>query len=174
MPILKIQVNEYECINCGYKWINRVNVKDGPVPKRCAKCKGSNWKRDEITPTENGLRRRIKGFKKLYNYAVDFWSDYSIANCWSGELTEEFLSLDPRPTIKDLERVVCPPGLVIKSLGSQYRHAHAGYVPDPDKPGWLKYDEEKYIKILKQEAQKRQQVMQQIIETRYLGSSVKD
>ena len=120
------------------------------------------------------MRRRIKGFKKLYKYAGDFWSDYSIANCWSGELTEEFLSLDPRPTIKDLEGVVCLPGLVIKSLGLQYKHAHAGYVPDPDKPGWLKYDEEKYIKILKQEAQKRQQVMQQIIETRYLGSSVKD
>ena len=95
MPILKIHVNEYECINCGYKCINRVNGKDGPVPKRCPKCKGSNWKRDEITPTENGLRRRIKAFKKLYNYAGDFWSDYSIANCWSGEPTEQFLSLDP-------------------------------------------------------------------------------
>jgi hypothetical protein len=61
-----------------------------------------------------------------------------------------------------------------KIAGLAFKHAHAGYVPDPDKPGWLKYDEEKYIKILKQEAQKRQQVMQQIIETRHLGSSVKD
>jgi hypothetical protein len=75
--------------------------------------------------------------------------------------------------MKDLERVVCPPGLVIKSLDSQYKHAHAGYVPDPDKPSWLKY-KEKYIKILKQEAQKRQQVMQQIIETIHLGTTVKD
>jgi hypothetical protein len=66
---------------------------------------GSNWNRDEITPIKNGLRRRIKGFKKLCKYAGDFWSDYSIVNCWSGELTEEFLSLDPLPTIKDLERV---------------------------------------------------------------------
>jgi hypothetical protein len=91
--------------------------KDGSIPTRCAKCKTSNWDRDAVSPKENGLRRRIKGFKKLYKYAGDFWSDYSIANCWSGELTEEFLSLDPLPTIKDLERVVCPPGLVIKSLG---------------------------------------------------------
>ena len=48
-----------------------------------------------------------------------------------------------------------------------------GLVPDPEKPGWLKYDKEAYIKIIKQEAQKRQQVMRQIIETRHLGSSVK-
>jgi len=39
MPIL-IQVNEYECINCGYKWINRVNGKDGPVPKSAPNAKG--------------------------------------------------------------------------------------------------------------------------------------
>jgi hypothetical protein len=37
----------------------------------------------------------------------------------------------------------------------------------------LKYDKEAYIKILKQEARKRQQMMRQIIETRHLGSSVK-
>ena len=72
MPILKIQVNEYEYINCGYKWINRVKGKDGPVPKRCSKCKGSNWNRDEITPTENGLRRRIKGFKNCINMQATF------------------------------------------------------------------------------------------------------
>jgi hypothetical protein len=59
MPILKIQVNEYEYINCGYKWINRVKGKDGPVPKRCAKHKRLNWDRDEIiwideiSPKEN-------------------------------------------------------------------------------------------------------------------------
>ena len=42
-----------------YKWINRVNGKDGPVPKRCAKYKRLNWDRDEIigideiSPKEN-------------------------------------------------------------------------------------------------------------------------
>ena len=86
MPVSKIQVNEYHCIKCGYKWINRINGKDGSIPTRCAKCKTSNWDRNAISPKENGLRRRIKGFKKLYKYAGDFWSDYSIANCWSGEL----------------------------------------------------------------------------------------
>jgi hypothetical protein len=27
MPVSKIQFNEYHCIKCGYKWINRVNAK---------------------------------------------------------------------------------------------------------------------------------------------------
>ncbi|MGA9170324.1 MAG: hypothetical protein WBZ20_09285 [Nitrososphaeraceae archaeon] len=59
MPISKIDVNEYGCIKYEYKWINRVNGKDGPVPKRCAKYKRLNWDRDEIigideiSPKEN-------------------------------------------------------------------------------------------------------------------------
>ena len=173
MPVSKIQVNEYHCIKCGYKWINRVNGKDGSIPTRCAKCKTSNWDRDAISPKVNGLRRRIKGFKQLYKYAGSYWSDHSIADCWSDELIEKFLNLNPPPTITELGRVAEPPGLVIRPLTSQNQYKRRGLVPDPEKPGWLKYDKEKYIEILKQEAQKRQQVMQQIIETRHLGSSVK-
>jgi len=173
MPVSKIQVNEYHCIRCGYKWINRLNGKDGPVPTRCAKCKTSNWDRDAVSPKENGLRRRIKGYKQLYKYAGSYWNDNSIADCWSDELTEKFLDLNPPPTITELERVAEPPGLVLRPLSSQNQYIGRGYVPDPEKPGWLKYDKEAYIKIIKQEAQKRQQVMRQIIETRHLGSSVK-
>jgi hypothetical protein len=173
MPVSKIQVNEYHCIKCGYKWINRVNGKDGSIPTRCAKCKTSNWDRDAISPKENGLRRRIKGFKQLYKNASFYWGDSSIADCWSDELTEKFLDLNPPPTITELERVAEPPGLVLRPLTSQNQYKDRGLVPDPKKPGWLKYDKEKYIEILKHEAQKRQQVMQQIIEARHLGWSVK-
>jgi len=119
------------------------------------------------------LRRRIKGFKQLYKHAGFYWSDRSIGDSWSDELTEKFLDLNPPPTITELERVAEPPGLVLRPLTSQNQYKDRGLVPDPKKPGWLKYDKEKYIEILKQEAQKRQQVMQQIIETRHLGSSVK-
>ena len=173
MPVSKIQVNEYHCIKCGYKWINRVNGKDGSIPIRCAKCKTSNWDRDAISPKENGLRRRIKGYKQLYKYADFWWNDNSIADCWSDELTEKFLNLNPPPTITELERVAEPPGPVLRPLTSQNQYKDRGLVPDPKKPGWLKYDKEKYIEILKHEAQKRQQVMQQIIEARHLGWSVK-
>jgi hypothetical protein len=174
MPISKIEVNEYQCVRCEYKWINRVNGKDGPVPKRCAKCKKSDWDREVITPKESGLRTRIKGFKKLYRNAGHYWSDLSIADCWSSKLAERFLNLNPRPTIAELARVVYLPGAVIR-LNSQDQYRYRGYIPNPGKPGWLIYNKEEYIKILKQEAQKRQEIMQQIIETRQLGSSsVKD
>jgi hypothetical protein len=44
----------------------------------------------------------------------------------------------------------------MRPLTSQNQYNHRGIVPDPKKAGWLKYDKEAYIKILKQEAQKRQ------------------
>jgi hypothetical protein len=47
-------------------------------------------------------------------------------------------------------------------------------VPDPVKPGWLKYDPEEYMRNRKLEAQKRQQIMRQIIETRHIAKQVKD
>ena len=81
------------------------------IPKRCAKCKTSNWDRHVMAPEENGLRRRIRGFKKLYKYAGSYWSDHSSADCWSSELAERFLNLDPRPTITELKQVASPPGL---------------------------------------------------------------
>jgi hypothetical protein len=43
MPIHTIQVTEYECGHCGWKWINRINGKDRPIPLKCAKCKRLNW-----------------------------------------------------------------------------------------------------------------------------------
>jgi hypothetical protein len=68
MPIHEIQIKEYECAKCGYKWVNRINGKDGPIPDMCAKCKRVNWNNlsEDITPKENGLRRRINGFRELY------------------------------------------------------------------------------------------------------------
>jgi predicted Zn-ribbon and HTH transcriptional regulator len=43
MTIYVIRIKEYECAKCGYKWIDRINGKDGPIPERCAKCKRVNW-----------------------------------------------------------------------------------------------------------------------------------
>jgi hypothetical protein len=57
MTIYVIRIKEYECDKCGYKWINRINGKDRPIPERCAKCKRVNWNGGleieiEITPEE--------------------------------------------------------------------------------------------------------------------------
>jgi hypothetical protein len=167
LPIFKIKVNEYQCVKCGYKWINRINGEDGPIPDRCAKCKKSNWNRkeDDISPEERGLRTRIRGIKNLYEYSSLKWSNPSIADFWNNDISEKFLRLNPRPTIAELRRVVYTPGLKI-GLTSQNYHRRRGYVPDPQKPGWLKYDRKEYIETLQWEAQKRQELMQQIIEKR--------
>jgi len=112
MPVSKIEVNGYGCIRCGYKWINRVNGKDGPIPKRCANCKTSNWNRDEITPKEIGLRRRVRVLKTVYecqSLAV-LWDKIH----WQEGLTEKFLNLDPSPALEELERVLYAPEVVLR------------------------------------------------------------
>ena len=88
-----------------------------------------------------------------------------MADFWNNELAEKFLDLNPQLTIAELRRVVYPPGLKI-GLTSQNRNRRRGYVPDPQKLGWLKYDRKEYIKTLQWEARKRQKLMQQIIDLR--------
>ena len=167
MTISRIDVNEYQCVLCKYKWINRINGKNGQFPNRCAKCKARNWNEGKMTPEENGLRRRLRGMKKLYEHvAVDFYySDSSISKWWDNELTERFLSFYPRPTIEELKQVVHLPGLVI-GLTSENRYSWKGYVPAPKNSREWKYDKKEYLRILHSEVQKRQDVMRQIIERR--------
>jgi hypothetical protein len=164
MTISRVQVNEYHCVKCGYKWVNRFNGKEGPIPKRCAKCKKRNWNDEKggITPEENGLRRRIKGMKKLYEYSSTYWNTPSITDYWNSGLAHRILSLNPRPSVAELRKVIYPPGLVI-GLTSQNQNAWRGYVPDPQKPGGMKYDEKEYLKTLRFEAKKRNDAMKQII-----------
>jgi Zn ribbon nucleic-acid-binding protein len=40
MPIERIQVLEYECVRCGYKWVNRVNGHDGQSQKNALDVSG--------------------------------------------------------------------------------------------------------------------------------------
>jgi hypothetical protein len=65
VPISRVRVNEYHCVKCGYKWINRVNGVDGPVPTRCAKCKKANWDHGDANAEEVGMRRRVKSWEKF-------------------------------------------------------------------------------------------------------------
>jgi hypothetical protein len=87
MPIHKIEVLEYECAKCGYKWINRYNGKDGPKPKRCAKCKHKFWEQGLMSEQEKSWRRQL--IKWHYT-----------PNCM------EFLNTVPRPTIKEIMTVI--------------------------------------------------------------------
>jgi hypothetical protein len=153
MPISMVEVKEFRCAKCGYKWVNRVNGRDGPLPKRCAKCKKHGWNDESgnITPEENGLRRRIKGYKDVYHN-------------WSGELTEKFFNLHPRPTIKDLRRVVYPPGLLIGLTKQNLEKVYFSAAQEPAHP--LRYNDILSEAILRSEAQMRQDIMEQIISDR--------
>jgi hypothetical protein len=174
MTISRVEVIEYQCVLCKYKWINRINGKDGSIPKRCGKCKARNWNEGKMTPEENGLRRRLRGMKKLYDHvAADFLiSTPSIPRWWDNELTERFLSLYPRPTIEELKQVVHLPGLVI-GVTSENRYSWKGYVPSPENRPMWEYDKKEYLRILHSEVRKRQDVMRQIIERRGNYNEVK-
>jgi predicted SprT family Zn-dependent metalloprotease len=68
MGISRIEVNEYTCELCGYKWVNRINGKDGPIPKRCAKCKNQNWEKEHIGALEQTYRDAIKHKFGYFSY----------------------------------------------------------------------------------------------------------
>jgi hypothetical protein len=169
MPTLRIETIEYECAHCGYKWINRVNGKEGPVPKRCAKCKSPYWRgEDPMDPAESGLRTRLKNMKKLYHTIAITWGDSSLEDCWDFELIERFLDLNPRPTRTELRRVLGAPGVVLY-LNSQ--NTRRQYIPDREKPGRIKWDDNERIELAKQDALKQQEAMRQIIDERSRLSS---
>jgi hypothetical protein len=144
-----------------------VNGHDGPVPKNCARCKRSGWnsgENDLITPREMGLRRRIKYFEMLYDNVSFYWSTEIE---WPKGLCEKFLKINPRPTIGELRQVLFPIGGLW--LTSQNQDTCRGFVPDPDRPGWKKYDKEEYLKILKEEAQNRIELMLKIMKSRRIN-----
>jgi hypothetical protein len=119
-----------------------------------------------MTPEENGLRRRLRGMKELYEHvALDFPSDPSISKWWDNELAWRFLDLYPRPTIEELKQVVHLPEPVI-GLTSENRYSWKGFVPSPENLRMWKYDKKEYLRILHLEVLKRQDIMRQIIERR--------
>ena len=97
----------------------------------------------------------------LYDNVSFYWSTEIE---WPEGLCEKFLKIRPRPTIGELRQVLFPIGGLW--LTSQNQDTDRGFVPDPDRPGWKKYDKEEYLKILKQEAQKRIELILKIMKSR--------
>ena len=85
---------------------------------------------------------------------------------WDDKLVEHFLNLNPRPTTTELSEVFASPDFTIKVRSPKYRRKYAGYVPIPDKQGFLRMDKYAYIELLKSEANKRKEIMQEIIQKR--------
>jgi hypothetical protein len=53
MGVTRIEVDEYTCGLCDYKWLNRVNGKDGLIPKRCPNASINIGRRDISEPLSN-------------------------------------------------------------------------------------------------------------------------
>ena len=107
MPIYEIQTKEYQCSWCGYRWTNRFNGKDGPIPNKCAKFKRPNWNDGKpaaniISPKERGLRRRIRDLNKFY--LRNRYYDRSAE--WPLNVYEKFLYIRPRPFYKNAFRLI--------------------------------------------------------------------
>ena len=102
MPIHTIEVNEYECSLCGYKWINRVNGEDKPVPKRCASCKRQRWEKGELSELEKSLRDALR---QRFGY---FWQPGSVFQ--GGWRIEENIKryLQSRPPVSEVRLLLRP------------------------------------------------------------------
>lgn len=121
MPVNIVQVKEYECIKCGYKWVNRKNGQDQPVPKRCAKCK-QYWDKENISKKESRYRYKLRftvGEYKLHPMRPHYWkTDVNV---------DELLKY--RPSIKDMKVIIEPMSFLIDNVKTtralyddMYRH----------------------------------------------------
>lgn len=178
MPTRKIQVFEYECVFCRYKWINRINGKDGLVPQRCARCKRYYWndgrhvgKSDPITPNERGLRVKLYRFE-----GYDSSNGSGNPSYKPNELCKKFLSVNPRPTIEELDKAMNPLGI----SWDIHKHRFRKLVPEVREnvrppfekayylrgAGYVREDPKGHERLLKEETLKRREYMKQIIDSR--------
>lgn len=128
-----------------------------------------------ITSKERGLRIRIGNMGQFYEWGRRFTSDPSeierIETVWDKKLVDQFLNVNPRPTLLELEHV-------FGSKQDKYRGDFEvsvtldrgwrlrGFIENPDRPGYLKYDPKPYTKLLISEAEKRKELMRIAIRQR--------
>ena len=143
---------------------------------------------EPMTPRESGLRTRIRNYDRFYSWRYDDKMKDLIN--WPPGLCTTFLNIIPRASMAELNKVVWP-------LGWD-PHKHRNQIPNPEKPGYLKYDTSPWIpdpenpgkmkynyaadfltdyqKLLVEESQKRKEIMKEIIKSRgveFKESSVK-
>ena len=128
-----------------------------------------------MIPKEVGLRRRIQNLYKVYHDSVWRLTDplpdfdtFSVDDYLNHEVVAKFLNLDPRPTIEELRHVLLSPELKLR-LNPQNLLRKEARIPIPEKPGWFKRDRRpyhEYLKLVKADAQKQEQIMQQVIQSR--------
>ena len=144
-----------------------------------------------ITPVEDGLRRRIKGLNQLYEYDCFHHSSLKNLLIWPPDLVDQFLSIDPRPTIAELWKVLESSPLRRYNMTSANKLR--GWIPDVERPGYRKRDLSHYIpnpdcpdrlmynpdpkiigefeKLIIKEASLREKIMREIIKSRKLKNN---
>jgi hypothetical protein len=128
-----------------------------------------------MSTKEVGLRRRILNLYKVYHVSVWRLTDplpafdtFSVDDYLNRKVVAKFLNLDPRPTIEELRHVLFSPELELR-LNSQNQLRKEAWIPNPEKPGWFKHDRRpyhEYLKLVKADAQKQQEIMHQVIQSR--------
>ena len=142
-PVIK-EVTEYECARCSYKWINRINGKDGRKPIRCAKCKRWDWEEGYLSISEKRLRRDLLRIESVETTHTTMFGETRI-NIAPTDLCTSFLSIYPRPTVQELEIVLNPISYLVpyndygvRSYGgtcTEQIDCGPGFIPIPEEPG---------------------------------------
>src|SRR5215212_784806 len=123
MGIARIEVNEYTCELCDYKWVNRINDKDGPIPKRCAKCKHQHWEKGRVRALEQSYRDAIK---KRFGYF--YYPGGMFHGGWQTEGNVKRY-LQRRPPVEEME-VLLHPLCYLYTYHSSHVKSRTGCVPD--------------------------------------------
>lgn len=110
MGVTRIEVDEYTCELCGYKWISRVNGQDRPKPKRCAKCKDQRWEK-------GALSYRERKFHDIIRHRFGYYEAIKHHAGWQLEdNAKRFLAA--RPSVEELE-IVAEPMVYLGILGGR-------------------------------------------------------
>jgi hypothetical protein len=173
VPFRKVEVTEYQCAKCSYKWINRINGKEGPKSKRCPKCKKWDWDEGRLSRVGKRLRRDLLKIEvnEIKYRTIDGTGLYPIPT----DICAKFLSISPRPTEEELETVLNP----ICYLGpyDYNHHDHNGTCSNqtyccpgwrlvPEKPGVWHHDRKLEEDMVRIEKDVRHKLMQHIIDSR--------
>lgn len=174
----KVEVTEYECIKCSYKWISRINGNEGPKPKRCPKCKRWDWDEGRLSRIEKRLRRDLL---KIEYSEIKYTTAYGDTGFSSipTDICATFLNITPRAAVEELKTVLNPICYLGPYDHSQYAFSHTGtcsdqietrcypgWIPVPEKPGLYRHDKKLEEEMVRIEKNVRHQLMQHIIDSR--------
>jgi hypothetical protein len=173
MPFHKIEVTEYECAKCSYKWINWINGNEGPKPRRCAKCKRWDWEEGYLSHIEKELRRDLLKIEEneINHPTVEGTGFYSYQQIFAplflvytlGPQKRNMIVLNPICYLGPYDHSRHP--FFHKGTCIDRVNCGPGWIPKPDKPGGYEFDKI-CNEMVRKEEELRHESMQHIIDSR--------